>query len=195
MRRFGDWFNETAAHSKTALPALTQAGIAHLYFESIHPFEDGNGRLGRAIAEKALAQGLEQGALVALSATLLAHRRAYYDALEAANKSSEINGWLLWFAGIALEAQQRTLAQTELVIKKVRFFEKFRDAFNERQQKALLRLFRAGPDGFQCGLSAGNYIAITGASQSTATRDLADLANKGALIKTGELKRTRYFLP
>ena len=195
MRRFGDWFNETAAHSKTALPALTRVGIAHLYFESIHPFEDGNGRLGRAIAEKVLAQGLEQPTLVALSATLLAHRRAYYDALEAANKSSEINGWLLWFAGIALEAQQRTLAQTELVIKKVRFFEKFRDAFNERQQKALLRLFRAGPDGFHGGLSAGNYIAITGASQSTATRDLAHLANKGALIKTGELKRTRYFLP
>lgn len=148
MRRFGDWFNETAAHSKTALPALTRAGIAHLYFESIHPFEDGNGRIGRAIAEKALAQGLGQPTLIALSATLLAHRRSYYDALEAANKSSEINAWLLWFAGIALEAQQRTLAQTEFVIKKARFFEKFRDTFNARQQKALLRMFRAGPDGF-----------------------------------------------
>ena len=194
MARFIDWFNAGAANGKEALPPLTRAGIAHLYFESIHPFEDGNGRIGRALAEKALAQGLEQPTLIALSATLLARCKRYYEAIEAANKTNEITDWLTWFAQIALEAQQRTLAQTEFIINKARMLKRLDGALNERQQKALLRMFREGPEGFKGGLSAGNYTAITGVSQSTATRDLTDLTEKRALVKIGELKHTRYFL-
>ena len=88
------------------LPPLTRAGIAHLYFESIHPFEDGNGRIGRAISEKALAQRSGHSTLTALVETILIRRKSYYTALEAANKTNEITSWLTWFAGVSIEAQR-----------------------------------------------------------------------------------------
>jgi Fic family protein len=194
MEGFLRWFHQTAPQGKTPLPALTRAGIAHLHFESIHPFEDGNGRIGRAIAEKALAQGSGQPSLIALSPTLLAHRRRYYEALAQASRSGDVTDWLAWFAEMALAAQRRTLAQIALVIDKAKLFERLQGTLNHRQEKALLRMFREGPDGFRGGLSAGNYISITGASPATATRDLADLTEKGALIKVGERKHTRYYL-
>lgn len=195
MRRFLAWFNETDTRGKTPLPVLTRAGIAHLYFESIHPFEDGNGRIGRAIAEKALAQGLGQPSLTALAMTILAHRKEYYDSLEAANKRNEITEWLAWFAGIALEAQQRTLAQVEFVLDTAKLLDRFRNDLNSRQLAVLLRMLREGPDGFKGGLSAGNYVKISKASAATATRDLADMVDRGALTRSGERKHTRYHLP
>jgi Fic family protein len=194
MRRFVDWFNNTTPTNQEALPALTRAGVAHLYFESLHPFEDGNGRIGRAIAEKALAQGSGQPTLTALAATILTRRKAYYDALEAANKHNEITGWLSWFAGIVIEAQKRTAANVEFLIDKTKLLDRMRDQLNARQEKALLRMLREGPEGFKGGLSAGNYVAITGTSAATATRDLADLVAKGALLRMGELRHTRYEL-
>ncbi len=90
MEGFIDWFNQTAPDGPQALPALTRAGIAHLYFESIHPFVDGNGRIGRAISEKALSQCLGQPTLTALAATVLLRRKAYYKAL--ARQSTETSG-------------------------------------------------------------------------------------------------------
>jgi Fic family protein len=118
MARFSKWFNRTGPGGTEPLPALTRAGIAHLYFEIIHPFEDGNGRIGRAIAEKALAQAFGQPTLTALAATILAKRKAYYAALEAANKQNEVTAWLAWFAGITIEAQRRTTANVEFLIEK-----------------------------------------------------------------------------
>ncbi len=194
MADFLAWFNATATGEEKSLSALIRAGIAHLYFESIHPFEDGNGRLGRAIAEKALAQSLGQPTLIALSATLLSRRNGYYGALASGSKSNEVTRWLAWFAGVVIEAQHRALAQTQFILDKARLLAQLNGALNARQQKALLRMFREGPEGFQGGLSAGNYRAITGASQSTATRDLADLTEKGALVRVGELKHARYYL-
>ncbi len=194
MKQFIAWFNRSTAGGPEPLPALTRAGTAHLYFECIHPFEDGNGRIGRALAEKALAQSLGQPTLTALAATILARRRSYYDALEAANKQTEITGWLAWFAGITIEAQRRTLAMVEFLIDKAKLFERLQGQINERQEKALVRMFKEGPDGFKGGLSAGKYATITGASAATATRDLADLVEKGALVRAGELRHTRYQL-
>jgi Fic family protein len=194
MSRFLVWFNRTGPQSASPLPAITRAGIAHLYFESIHPFEDGNGRIGRALAEKALAQSFGQPALTGLATTILAHQRSYYEALERANKEIEITGWLAWFAEIALQAQRRTLAQVEFLIAKARLLDRLRGTINDRQQKALLHMMKEGPEGFKGGLSAGNYGVITGASPATATRDLADLVEKGALIRTGERKHARYAL-
>ena len=118
MTQFLVWFNRTAPDGADPLPALTRAGIAHLYFVSIHPFEDGNGRIGRAISEKALAQCLGQPTLTALAATILIRRTTYYDALEAANKDTEVTSWLSWFAGIAIEAQHRTAARVEFLLDK-----------------------------------------------------------------------------
>jgi len=194
MNRFIEWFNGSAPQTPHALSPLTRAGIAHLYFESIHPFEDGNGRIGRAIAEKALAQGLGHPTLTALAATILAHRRSYYDALEAANKQNEITPWLAWFAAMALEAQQRTQAQVEFLIDKTRLLDSLRGQLNTRQDKALLRMLEEGPEGFTGGLSAANYTAITKTSPATARRDLGDLVEKNALTRTGERRGTRYHL-
>jgi Fic family protein len=194
MARFVDWFDQTAPGAERPWPALTRAGTAHLYFESIHPFEDGNGRIGRAIAEKSLAQSLGHPTLTALAATILGRRKSYYEALEAANKRNEITGWLAWFAGTAIEAQRRTIALVEFLIGKAKLLDRLRGQLNERQQKALLRMFREGPEGFKGGLSAGNYSTITGASPATATRDLVDLIAKGALVRVGEHRHARYHL-
>lgn len=194
MKHFLAWFNRTAPRGADPLPAITRAGTAHLYFESIHPFEDGNGRIGRAIAEKAIAQSFGQPILVALATTILAHQKSYYDALENANKQNEITAWLTWFAAIALEAQRRTIAQVEFLIAKTKLLDRLRGQINDRQEKALLRMLKEGPDGFKGGLSASNYSTITGASPATTTRDLVDLTEKGAFIRSGERKYARYAL-
>lgn len=195
MKRYIDWFNRTAPGGKQPLPALTRAGIAHLYFESIHPFEDGNGRIGRVIAEKALAQSLGRATLTALAATILVKRRSYYEALEAANKGNELTDWLAWFAATSIEAQQRTLSQVEFLIDKTKLLDRLRGQLNPRQETVLLRMFREGPAGFKGGLSAGNYASIAKASPATATRDLSEMVEKGALTRTGERRHTRYHLP
>lgn len=194
MKRFLAWFNRTAPRGEDPLPVITRAGIAHLYFESIHPFEDGNGRLGRAIAEKAMTQSFGQPMLAALATAILARQKAYYEALERANRHNEITEWLFWFAEIALEAQHRSIAQVEFILAQAKLLDRLRGQINQRQRKALLRMFREGPEGFKGGLSAANYSTITGASAATTTRDLADLVEKGALVRTGELRHTRYTL-
>jgi len=194
MARFIEWFNRSAPRGVEPLPALTRAGVVHLYFESIHPFEDGNGRIGRALAEKSLAQNLGQPPLIAMAATILPRRGWYYAALEAANKKNEITDWLTWFAGTTIEAQRRTLAFIEFIIDKTKLLDRLNGQLNDRQQKALQRMLREGPDGFKGGLSAGKYISITGASPATTTRDLADLTEKGALIREGERRHARYRL-
>ena len=194
MAEFLEWFNRTAPSGSEPLPAITRAGTAHLYFECIHPFEDGNGRIGRTISEKALAQGLGRPTLTALAATILVRRRSYYETLEASNKRNEISEWLAWFAGIALEAQQRTQAQVEFLIDKTRLLDRLRGQLNKRQTTVLLRVLREGPEGFTGGLSAGNYVSIARTSPATATRDLADLVGKGALRRTGERRHARYHL-
>ena len=194
MKRFVSWFNDTIPGGKHPLPALTRAGIAHLYFVCIHPFEDGNGRVGRALAEKSLAQSLGQPSLIALAFTIERKRNDYYATLERNNKENEITDWLKYFADTVLEAQNNTIKRVDFYVAKAKFYERLRGKLNERQDKVVARLFREGIDGFEGGLSAENYIAITRASRATATRDLQDLVAKGALTKTGELRHTRYQL-
>jgi Fic family protein len=194
MKRFVKWFNDTAPGGKTPLPPLTRAGIAHLYFVCVHPFEDGNGRIGRALAEKSLAQNLGQPSLIALAYTIERQRKDYYASLERNNKEVEITSWLEYFANTVLEAQNNTIRRVDFYVAKAKFYEKHRGSLNERQAKVIARMFREGIDGFKGGLSAENYVSITGTSRATATRDLQDLIEKGALTKTGELRHTRYHL-
>ncbi len=125
MSRFIDWFNRTAPDGPKPLPALTRAGIAHFYFVCIHPFEDGNGRIRRAIAEKALAQSVGRPTLTALAATILARRRAYYEALERSNTANELTDWLRWFAAVAIE-QRRTMALVAFLIDKTRLLDRLK---------------------------------------------------------------------
>lgn len=176
------------------LPALARAGIGHLYFESIHPFEDGNGRIGRALAEKSLAQNIGRPTLIALAHAIEQHRKVYYDQLEMHQRRLDITGWLTYFAQTIIEAQQTTLARVAFHIRKAQFYDRFRGQMNERQEKVIARMFREGPGGFIGGLSAENYITITAASRPTATRDLQDLVQKGALTRMGERRYTRYRL-
>ncbi|MBY4611002.1 Fic family protein [Rhizobium sp. 9T] len=194
MAAYVGWFNRSSPKGEVPLPALTRAGIGHLYFESIHPFEDGNGRIGRALAEKSLAQNIGQPSLIALAYTIEHGRRTYYDQLERHQRTLDITEWMVYFAETILEAQQTTLNRVAFYISKARFYGQFRGQFNERQEKAIARMFREGPGGFKGGLSAENYISITRTSRATTTRDLHDLVEKGAFRRTGDRRYTRYAL-
>jgi len=190
MDLFTRWFRS----SKEKLPVLARSGMAHSYFVSIHPFIDGNGRIGRAISEKAMAEKLEQPTLIALAKTIESDKKAYYEALQGVNQTNEITDWLIYFANTVLEAQNATMQLVEFSISKAKFYDRLSKRLNERQAKVVARLFKEGPLGFKGGLSAENYISITKTSRATATRDLSDLVKKGALTKKGELRHTRYFL-
>lgn len=194
MDAFLRWFALSAPDGDHPLPALTRAGLAHLYFVSIHPYEDGNGRIARALAVKALAQSIGEPALLALSFVIQRRRPAYYDALEANNRDIEVSDWLEYFAGVIMEALEATQTLIDFLIAKTRFYDRVRGQLNERQERVIARIFREGPEGFKGGLSAANYIRITDVSRATATRDLHDLVEKGILTATGTFKSTRYYL-
>ncbi len=194
MARFCRWFNDTSPAGAAPMPSLARAGLAHLYFESIHPFEDGNGRIGRAIAEKALAQGAGQPSLTALSLLIHRRRKEYYAQLEAANKTLDVEPWLDWFGDLVLAAQEHTLEGLDFLLANTRLWDRLRGQLNARQEKALSRLMHAGVEGFVGGLSAGKFMAMTNAPAATARRDLAQLVELGALRRTGQLKGTRYWL-
>ncbi len=192
MKRFIQWFNDTAPGGKTPVPALARAGIAHLYFVCIHPFEDGNGRVGRSLIIKSLCQNLSQPTLLALSYTIQKRRKFYYEALEKNNKGNEITTWLIYFAKTVIDAQVYTQQLIHYIIEKGKFYSQVKEHLNERQEKVLARMFKEGPDSFPYGINAEKYISITGTSRATATRDLQDLVDKGVFTRTGERKATRY---
>jgi len=194
MKRFTEWFASTHPAGKTPLPVLTRAGIAHLYFVCIHPFEDGNGRIGRAVAEKVVSEGLGQPTLIALSQTINRARKRYYEMLEHSNKHNVITDWLVYFAQTIIEAQAKAQGMVDFIIAKTKFYDRLRGKLNERQEKGIARMVREGPEGFEGGLSAEKYIRITGTSRATATRDLQELVELHALVRTGSLKSTRYHL-
>jgi Fic family protein len=172
---------------------LTRAAVGHLYVESIHPFEDGNGRIGRALAEKSLAQNIGQPSLISLAFTIEKNRKAYYFELERHQRKLDITGWVLFFSETILAGQQATLARIDFFIQKTKFYDRLRGRLNERQE-VIARILKEGVAGFEGGLSAENYISITGTSRATATRDLQQLVEIGARTRTGERRHTRYAL-
>ena len=165
-----------------------------MYFVSVHPYEDGNGRIARALSEKVLSQSVHHPTLISLSTPIQRSKNKYYDMLEKSNKHNEITAWLIYFAETILEAQAYTQRLINFLIEKAKLYDHCRDQLNKRQKKVLARVFREGVDGFEGGLSADNYISITGTSRATATRDLKELVEKGVFLRTGELKGTRYYL-
>lgn len=193
MAQFIQWFNETAPDGlKEIRKAAVRSALAHLYFESIHPFEDGNGRMGRALSEKVLSQGLGRPALLSLSQAIEAKRNDYYDALKEGQQSNDITSWITWFVNIVLEAQAQAEELIDFTLRKTRLFDRVRDQLNDRQMQILRRMLEEGPDGFEGGMSAKKYMAITGASKATATRDLQELVEKGVFAPTGGGRSTRY---
>lgn len=195
MEHFITWFNATAPEGKHSIKiAVVRSAIAHLYFESIHPFEDGNGRIGRAIAEKALSQSLGRPVLLSLSRTIEADKASYYEALKQAQRSNHITAWIHYFATTCLSAQQQARGQVDFILLKTRFFDRFSAYLNERQHKVIQRMFEAGPDGFEGGMNATKYISLTHTSKPTATRDLRYLTEIGAFLPYGGGRSTRYKL-
>ncbi len=195
MNRFLQWFNSTAPGGKRELnKAPVRAAIAHLYFESIHPFEDGNGRMGRAIAEKALSQTMGWPVMLSLSKSIEARKQDYYNALQKAQRSNKITPWIQYFAQTVTEAQADAEEQVLFTLKKARFFERHRSVLNERQRRVVTRMFAEGPAGFKGGMNATKYIGITKTSKATATRDLQQLADAKILLPSGGGRSTHYHL-
>ncbi|MBL4866538.1 MAG: Fic family protein [Pseudomonadales bacterium] len=194
MNKFLTWFTDTAPDGYQPMGPLTRAAIAHVWFECIHPYEDGNGRIGRAIAEKAIAQSIGCPTVSSLSNIMLERRKQYYAELAKMNRRLDIEEWLSWFADVALSAQQNTRQNVLFLIEKAKLFDRTSSHLNQRQEKVISRLFDAGPKGFIGGLSAANYRSLTGASTASTTRDLTDLVGRNILTRTGERKSTRYYL-
>jgi len=198
MARFLCWYNDSGPlGAGQSIPGPARAAVAHLWFEIIHPFDDGNGRIGRAIADHALAQDLNRPPLLSLSSVLEKDRKAYYDHLAQASRSGlDITPWVEWFCKRVLQAQQEAHLRTDFILMKAKFWDNHRrDDLNGRQIKMLQKVFRAGPGGFAHGISAKKYMAMTACSKATATRDLADLVSKGCLSALARVGRNaRYAL-
>ena len=180
MSRFIDWFNSDDSQT---LDGLIRAGVAHLWFITIHPFEDGNGRIARAITDMALAQDERLTMrLFSLSAQILAVREAYYDILESTQKGEmDITAWLKWFLTQiqnAVELAQLTVANT---LNKAKFWMTHQTKpLNERQRKVLNRMLDS-KDGFEGGMNTRKYMNLTKTSRATAYRELAQMVEWGCL--------------
>ena len=187
MKNFIRWFNDTGpGGSKEIKKGPVRAAIAHLYFETIHPFEDGNGRIGRAISEKALSQSAGRPVLLSLSKTIESKKNEYYDELKKASQDSvEITKWIDYFVKTVLSAQIEAEGQIDFTLKKVKFFDRFKN-LNERQLKVITRVLEEGPSGFQGGINASKYGSLTKVSKATATRDLQELVEMGAIELVGQ---------
>jgi len=194
MDAFIQWYNDTSPTGSQPLSPLIRSAIAHLYFVSIHPFEDGNGRIARALSEKVLAQSIGRPALVALSHAIEGSRKAYYKQLEDNNKDLTIDAWLSYFCKATLNAVHHAQGLVRFTVEKTRFFDRVQGQINERQNKVLARMFASGMDGFSGGMSVKKYIKMTGAIERTAIRDIQALEKLGAFAKTGKGRGVRYWL-
>lgn len=199
------WLAATSPASKSSgiarPPWLIRAALAHLWFETIHPFEDGNGRVGRALADYVLAQELQTPQRIfSLSRQIQAERKQYYAQLEVAQHALvtqqggiDVTAWVQWFVKVFARGCQHSLSVIRLASDKAAFWQHCAPfALNERQRKVLARLLDAGDGGFLGGLTADKYTKLTGASKATATRDLTQLYQLGLLAVQGQGKGTRY---
>ena len=187
MEQFLFWFN-----TENAVDILIKAGIAHLWFVNIHPFDDGNGRLARTLTDMLLARadGLPQR-FYSMSAAILKNKKAYYQMLEYTGKHGlDVTEWLTWFLQTLEEAIDTAREKTELVLKKTRFWQKHKNTvLNERQIKIINRLW----EGFEGKLNTSKWAKITKTSKATALRDIQDLESKGILHKCAEAGRSTNY--
>lgn len=195
MSVYTDWFNRSRIQYNGSATAPLRAGIAHLYFEQIHPFEDGNGRIGRVIAEKVLAQNLGYPLPFSISYIIAENTKAYYRAFQAVNRQLIIDEWLDYFFDVCLEAVDYGLKVYKFTLHKVRYYKTYGDHLTPPQAKAIHRMWVEGPKGFRGGMTTTKYRRITGVSPATATRDLARLTKLGALERRGGGRSTHYVLP
>lgn len=195
MEQFMKWYNQPELPVKDEISkAVLKSAIAHLYFETIHPFEDGNGRIGRALAEFTLSQMLNSRVILSLSKIIEKGKKEYYEQLKFAQRNLDITKWVNYFAGIVLEAQIDAKELIQFTLLKAKFFDRNHERLNERQLKAINRMLENGIDGFEGGMTAKKYMAITKTSKATATRDLQDLQDIGIFVQMGAGRSVRYQL-
>lgn len=183
METFINWYNQSSPlNNKQALPGIVRAGIAHIWFETIHPFDDGNGRVGRAIADHALSQDLGYPTMACLATAIESNKKSYYFELEQVGRGDlDLNRWLNSFTDMVNQAQNIAKEEVDFVLNKTRFYDQFAAQLNERQAKVIARIFAEGRKGFEGGLSTKNYMSITKCANRTASRDLADLLKKSII--------------
>ena len=197
MVGFLDWYNQTSPLNRDKkLPGIARAGIAHLWFEVIHPFDDGNGRVGRAIADHALSQSLGYPTTACLATAIEGDKQTYYLQLEKASRGNlDVNTWLDYFADLVIKAQEIAREEVYFVLAKTRFYEAYGDQLNDRQARMVSRVFAEGRKGFEGGITTKKYEAITKCPNRTASRDLSNLVAKGVIIPLpGGGRTTRYEL-
>lgn len=200
LEGFFYWFN--TSRTDPTLDPLLRAGIAHFWFVTLHPFDDGNGRLTRAITDLALAQGENQAIrFYAMSASILGNRQGYYQILENSQRGAmNLTPWLEWFLHTLLHTLEQAMQRIDRVVAKARFWQQHReDGLSAEQIKVLNRLLNGdllsekNGAGFEGGISAAQYQAVAKVSKASATRHLADLLEKGCLVKLPAGGRsTRY---
>ncbi|MBS0629213.1 MAG: Fic family protein [Verrucomicrobia bacterium] len=177
---------------------LVRAGIAHFYFVTIHPFEDGNGRLARAITDMALAQDEKLPTrFYSLSSQIMKERKDYYAILERCQRGDlDITAWLGWFLGCYTRAINGALKLVAKVLAKATFWQHFGHvSLNERQLKVINLLLNSGVGGFEGGLTTRKYVSIAKTSRATAFREIEDLVEKGLLVQNpGKGRSTSYDL-
>jgi Fic family protein len=195
MRTFLDWFNSTQASRN--LDGILRAGIAHFWFESIHPFSDGNGRVGRAIIDLAISQEMRATSrLQGTSMGLHREHKAYYAALNAAQRGDgDITEWLAWFNNAFGNACRSSIVLIDEALVRARFWnEHSQVALNARQRKAVNRMLVAGPGKFAGGMTPRKYAAINKTTYITSNRDLVDLVEKRLLVREGAGRSIYYNL-
>jgi Fic family protein len=195
MRSFLDWFNGT--QDSAAIDGILRAGLAHLWFESIHPLADGNGRVGRAIIDMAIAQDMRSASrLHGISMELRRRQTEYYAALNRAQRGNgDATDWLMWFTRSFSESCRASIALIDEALARAKFWNQHRNVeLNARQRKALNRMLAGGPGKFEGGMTPRKYIALTKAKYITANRDLVDLIAKKLLVREGAGRSTYYNL-
>lgn len=176
--------------------AIRHSGICHLYFETLHPYEDGNGRVGRALAHHILARGLGQDIPISLSHAIEMDRATYYARLkEASVGTMDVTPWLLYWTETVRLALEETISRIAFLRRRRDFIRRMSEhPLSERQIKVLHRMLEAEPEGFAGGMTPRKYASLTRTSKATATRDLAKLSEWGLLIPEGAGRSTAYRL-
>ena len=179
------------------MDSLEKAALSHVWFETIHPYEDGNGRVGRNMVDLCLARDAgETSRLVRISQRLLEQRDAYYNELgQAQHGDGDVTAWMVWFVAQVRAAWENASELVESSLEKARFWARHAALeLNSRQRKAVNALLDRGPGGFEGGMNTRKYISLTGTSRPTASRELIELNALGVLKQVGGGRSTRYYI-
>jgi len=201
MDDFIEWYNDTSPSGSNPLPPLIRSSLAHLYFVMIHPYEDGNGRMSRLIAEKALSESYGKPTLVSLSHRIAETKGEYYEHLENAARYGNIDGWMDYFCRTITEAQKLSAKKLQKATLKMKIMDKHGDQLNPRQEKLLEKMLHPSKGQFEKGISYTKYARMNAnlfdkeiSNNQQALDDLDKMVDMGILIKPGDRKNSNYCL-